>query len=199
MQLEHHQSLPLLLCLLTGCAQTISPAWQDGGDAVDGARDAVTADTVHPGDASAFCADPNSARMALNGVVAESPSPSASELFLNCCDSGAIRLITARFIDVISVVWRHQLGQGSGLPVTLDLANLPAGWSVSVLDGCDPTMATCTPVDRYDSGLTGTLRIERTAAGQLRMSTCLDASEPASMPHPVIHSLQLWVPPITAM
>ncbi len=167
---------------------------QDGGDAVDAARDVSTTDS-----ASAFCADPNSARIALNGVVAASPAASATELYLNCCESAVIRVVTARFTDAISVMWRHQVGSLPTFPVTLDLANLPAGWSVSVLDGCDPTMSSCMPGDRYDSGLTGTLYVERTAAGQLRMSTCLDASEPASMPHPLIHSLQLWVPPITTM
>ena len=70
---------------------------------------------------------------------------------------------------------------------------------MSVLDGCDPTMPSCVPADRYDGGLTGTLRVERTAGGQVRMSTCLDASEPASMPHHLVHSLQLWVPSVTAM
>lgn len=189
------------LAVVTACAQTTTPT--DGGNTVDVAvidapADTASSDATLPAtDAGGFCADPNSARIALNGVVAESPAPSASLILLNCCDSALLRVTTARFTDSIAVVWRHQIGQGPDLPVTLDLANLPDGWSVWLVDGCEPTMSSCTPVDRYDSGLTGTLHIERAADGQVRMSACLDVSEPASMPHPVVHSLQLWVPSVT--
>ena len=58
--------------------------------------------------------------------------------------------------------------------------------------------AGCEPADRYVQGLAGSLRIARDPSGQLVMSACIDASESATMPHPVLHSMQLWVPSVTA-
>jgi hypothetical protein len=194
-------AVAVMASALSACASSATPAGDGATDVAHAAIDTMAPIDASPGvDAGGFCADPNSARLALNGVVAESPAASASEVFLNCCEAGVIRVVTARFTDAIAVSWRHQLGASTtNIPVTLDLANLPPEWSVTLTDGCDPTMSSCTPTDQYASGMTGTLHIERTPSGQLRMSVCLDASEPASMPHPVVHSLQLWVPPVTAM
>src|SRR5438067_601086 len=42
------------------------------------------------GDLGGFCGDPNSARIRLNNMLANSPAVIANALILNCCDSAAL-------------------------------------------------------------------------------------------------------------
>jgi hypothetical protein len=178
-----------------------------------------------PFDLGGFCGDPNSARAELNGVLAASPAVSATLVALNCCDAATMEFIsmqlptpivlmcsmvalnccdaaTMEFISMqlptpIVLMWRHQVGQGPNPPLTIDLANPPSGWSVSVFSGCDPTQPNCQPSDSYSLGLTGSLTVSFTGAS-FQMSTCLSAAEDNAHPHPVIHSLLLWSPLVTA-
>jgi hypothetical protein len=167
-------------------------------DDVGAAADAsAPPDVSVSADASAFCSDPTTPQLAVNGVVAASPAVMATANALNCCDSATIRVDTQQFSSPIFVTWRSPAGMSVGSP-TVDLANLPAGWMVSVVDGCDPLQPGCVPEDRYDTGLTGSLTIARNAAGQLLMTTCLAVAETQSAPHPVVHSLQLWAPSVAA-
>jgi hypothetical protein len=85
---------------------------------------------------------------------------------------------------------------GPNPPIVLDLANLPSGWSVSIVSGCNPvTDGTCQPSDRYDSGITGTLSISGNI-GAPQMSACASVDE-GTTPHPVMHSVHAWTPPVS--
>ncbi|MSP59467.1 MAG: hypothetical protein EXR72_03835 [Myxococcales bacterium] len=156
------------------------------------------ADLRPPGsDLAAFCGNPNAARAELNGMLAASPAVSAAILPLNCCEAAEAGVISMQLPTPLLVMWRHQVGQGPAPPVMLDLANLPAGWSVSVLSGCTSLQGGCKPTDRFDSGLTGTLAVAGNFGGY-QMSTCLSVAEAGGTPHPVIHSLRLWIPTTSA-
>ena len=193
--------LAVAVAALLGCSQ---PALSPPGGS-DLAAVAAPADLAAPPrdmaaaapDLASFCGNPNSARVALNSMLAESPAVMGVPLYLNCCDAAYFDVISMQISTEITVMWRHQVGQGPDLPVTLDLAHLPAGWSVAVSSGCRPGQPNCQATDRYDSGFTGTLTIER-GGGGYRMSTCLEVDELPANPHPVIHSLRLWSPTVNA-
>jgi hypothetical protein len=148
-------------------------------------------------DLSGFCGDPASPRIELNGMLAASPAVIGHALALNCCDAAELVVDSMQISTRIAVLWRHQVGQGPNPPITLDLANLPAGWGVSIMSGCDPTLPNCQPTDIMNSGITGTLTIDGTFAAY-QMSACLQAADSAADPHPVIHSIQFWTPTVTA-
>ena len=158
---------------------------------------AVVADLASPvatPDLAGFCGNPKSGRIELNGMLAASPSVGARQLVLNCCEAAAIEVISMQIATPITVVWRHQGGPLQN-PITLDLANLPVNWSVLVFSGCSPANPPCQPTDQYDSDLRGTLSIVPLPGGY-QMSACLTVAEPGGKPHPVIHSLRLWTPPV---
>ncbi len=196
----------LSLLALAGCGHDAITGLGDlgaGGDlaspdlatAVDGAVAAL--DLAAAVDLGGFCGDPNSARIDLNGMLANSPSVSASPIILNCCDAAEIDFVSMQIATPISIGWRHQVGQGPNPPVVLDLANLPSGWSVSVRSGCVASQPNCTPTDSYTSGITGTLTIDGNP-GAWKMTACASVVEPQGNPHPVIHTLDLWTPTVTA-
>ena len=143
--------------------------------------------------ASAFsCGDPTSAHAELNGMYAISPAVSARELFLNCCEGASVDLISMQLATPLRLMWEQQVGN-PGPPITLDLASLPKGWSVTV-QNCGGT-SFCTPTDSYTSGLTGTLTITGAPGQGYTMTACVSAVEDPGSPHPVIHDLRMWVPP----
>jgi hypothetical protein len=115
---------------------------------------------------------------------------------LDCCAAGEFQVITETFASTIVVNWRSM---SFAFPVTLDLANLPTAWSVQVFVGCDPMNYLCTtpPLDSYTSGLTGTLQVSDATSGY-DMSLCLSLAESPSSPHPLVHTLQLYVPHVHA-
>ena len=157
---------------------------------------AASRDMAASADMGAFCGNPNSARVLLNGMLAASPSVVAMPLILNCCDGATMQVISMQVATPLTLLWRHQVGQGPNPPVTLDLANLPLGWSVTLYSGCNPTQPNCQPSDQYSSGLTGTLTVAGNG-GSYQMSTCLEAIEDPGNPHPVIHSLRFWSPTVS--
>lgn len=186
--------LPGVLAWLLGC--------HGGGAVGDGGTDLAT-----PGDGAGapadlaqdagFCGAPRAARVQLNGTLSEGPATKGKALVLNCCDAATLSVTGAGLATPLTVMWRHQLTGGPDLPVTLDLARLPANWTVTLYSGCDPTTPGCVPSDRYDSGLSGTLALSRAGAGY-EMTACVQASESAAAPHAVIHALRLWAPGVTA-
>jgi hypothetical protein len=186
----------LVALLLAGCNQAALGTGSDGG--VDlRAVDLAAADlTGRPVDLAGFCGDPSSPRVDFNSFVANSPSVMARLDALNCCDAAELDVISMQIPQSLVLWWRHQVGQGPNPPLTLDLANLPAGWSVTLQTGCGPLDPGCQPTDRYDSGLEGSLTIAGNGAAY-QMSACVSAAEPAATPHPVLHSARLWAPTIT--
>ena len=157
---------------------------------------ASAADQASSPDMASFCGDPNSGRIELNGMLAASPVVNAYSLPLNCCDAAEVDLQSAQIATPIVVMCRHQVGQGPNPPVTLDLANLPPGWSVTVMSGCLAMQPACVPTDVLSTGLTGTLTISGNPLAY-QMSLCLDGMEDPVHPQPVIHSIKLWTGVVT--
>ncbi len=176
------------LLALAGCNEGALMLGGDGG--------ADLATTSSP-DLAGFCGDPSSPRAEVNGMLANSPAPLAKALFLNCCDAAEVSLVSMQLKEPLVLTWRHQVGSMPNLPATLDLAHLPAGWTVTLYSGCSPSQPGCTPTDSYDSGLTGTLTVSGGGASY-QMSACLSASETPANKHPVLHAVRVWIPTQTA-
>jgi hypothetical protein len=138
--------------------------------------------------------------MIVNGNESN-PAVQGTVLPLNCCDAAELVVVTQTVpysMVPIVVMWRAQVGQAA-LPATIDLANPPPGWGVQVDVGCDPAQGNCNPApDSYTMGLAGTLQVSRTAGGGYDMSLCLSVAEPAGSPHPLVHTLELYAPHVTA-
>ncbi|MBN2577198.1 MAG: hypothetical protein JXP73_21735 [Deltaproteobacteria bacterium] len=155
------------------------------------------------GSLASFCSG-DIARMVVNGIESR-PAVRGIYYLLSCCAAGAISVATATFIEPIAVGWLDWGMAHTASPVTFDLANLPDGFTVRVVAGCDPQDMSCTlpcdPKDTgstnlgdgYDSGFTGVLAIARTPEGY-DTSLCLHVEEPAGSPHPILHSLDLYAP-----
>ncbi len=187
----------------TACGSAVAP---DGSVQPDAAADSPSADArvVPPVDSNVdggapLCTTGSQRRMEINGVVSETASVAAMAMFLSCCDAAAIQFTSARFTDSLAIVWRVQVGSMPALPTTVDVANLPRGWSVEVWAGCSPATTGCTPTDRFDTGLTGSLTVARTdATGTYRMNACVSFNENPAAPHASIHSLRLASGEVTA-
>jgi len=132
--------------------------------------------------------------MVVNGIESY-PAVSGRMIPYDCCEGGEIRAITETFLWSITVTWRNT---DFVLPATLDLANLPKTWGVQVLVGCPSTPAPCiSPPDSYTSGLSGTLQVSG-GIGSYDMSLCLSLAESPSSPHPLVHTLDLYMPHVHA-
>lgn len=169
------------LVALVGCN---SDSLAVGQDKLDGGS---------PDFAGSFCGS-TSARIELNGTRSDTPVVQGTQIILNCCSAGRFEWVTAKIATPIFVEWRQ-----AGLmayPATVDLANLPSRWNVTVYAGCVGGEPGCTPSDTYASGLTGTLSLTGTSS-EPKMSVCLGARDASSGAHPAVHALDVWSPPIT--
>jgi hypothetical protein len=137
-------------------------------------------------DLGGFCSG-SSARAEVNGMLAASPAPNANLLFLSCCEAAEISLVSMQLREPLLVTWRHFVNQPPNLPATLDLANLPQGWAVSLSTGCTTSTTGCTPTKRYESGLAGSLTVSGDLNGY-QMSVCLS-----------VDRIRVWVPSIKAL
>jgi hypothetical protein len=158
------------------------------------------------GPLASFCSG-DSARMVVNGIES-SPVMHGTYYLLSCCSAGAVVVGTATFIEPIAVGWQDWGMVHTASPVTFDLANLPVGFTVRVVAGCDPQDTLCTlPCDPkvsgctnlgdgYNSGFTGVLAISPSSEG-FDTSLCLHVEEPAGSPHTIIHSLDLYAPHVS--
>ncbi|HEY3352156.1 MAG TPA: hypothetical protein VGQ83_02825 [Polyangia bacterium] len=182
--------IALLTLALVACGGRagIGSGPADGGSPGDAGADAPLAD---------FCTGSFN-HMVVNGIDSN-PSVSGRPFPMDCCEAAELVVVTQTFAQIIIVSWRAQVGMPTALPATIDLANPPEGWGVQVLVGCDPAQGSCYPLpDSYTTGLTGTLQVARTGAGGYDMSLCLSVAEPAGSPHPLVHSLELYAPHVTA-
>ncbi|HZS41708.1 MAG TPA: hypothetical protein VFF06_32985 [Polyangia bacterium] len=178
------------LIALAGCNSSPLTVGGDAGAAVDGAIDLRLSSGA---DLAGFCGDPNSARIEVNGMLAASPAVSATVDALNCCDAAELMVVSMQIPEPIVLAWRHSVGQPPNLPATLDAGNLPQGWSVTLYSRCSPTQPGCTPDDQYTTGIQGSLTVAGNGAAY-QTSACLTAVESSASPHPVLHSLRLWIP-----
>jgi hypothetical protein len=143
--------------------------------------------------ASTFCSGELN-HMVVNGIESY-PAVSAAMIPYDCCEGGEMQAMTETFLWPIRVTWRNT---DFVLPATVDLANLPKTWGVQVLVGCPSLPASCvSPPDSYASGLSGTLQVSG-GIGNYDMSLCLSLADSASSPHPLVHSLELYVPHVHA-
>jgi hypothetical protein len=197
--------LPLAACGSRGVpgADSRGPAPQgdaraDAATRRDGRADRPRSDGLLP----AFCSG-SFAHLIANGIDSTSASVTGTALPLNCCEAAELVVITqtvpAEMVPIV-VWWRAQVGSSTSLPATIDLASPPPGWMIQVEVGCDFAHGGCAPApDSYTTGLEGTLQIARSSGGGgYTMSICLSVTEPAGSPHPILHSLQLYAPNVTA-
>jgi hypothetical protein len=150
---------------------------------------------VVDGGLTSFCTG-SMARLVLNGTEAY-PAVHGKNLPLSCCFANQLEIISATVGFPLTVLWHTTAGNISTTPLTLDLANLPQGWTVRVVAGCDPNLSTCSPADIYDSGLEGSLQVTRIASGY-ETTICLHLVEPAGSSRPLIHTLDLYAPHVVA-
>jgi hypothetical protein len=166
--------------------------------APDGASPDAAGDAIFlsiDGPLAAFCTG-DYPRMVVNGIESN-PVARGRVLPLSCCAAGEIQVNTATFLHTIVVAWRAEAGPTSTVPATIDLANPPTGWSVRVVVGCESSMSSCNPQpDGYTTGLEGVLQVSRSGSGW-DMSLCLHVQEPADSPHPIVHTLDLYVQHVT--
>jgi hypothetical protein len=190
----------LAFATLSACGQAVSPT--DGGTPRDTAADsiAVTDEAVRDAsvDAGSFCTTGASTWMEINGVVSTTAAVHAQIVGLDCCDAASIAFVSARFRQGLSVMWRAPAGAMPTLPATVDLEHLPTGWGVQVFEGCDPTTSGCTPTDRFDTDLHGTLSVARTGTGYA-MNVCVSFDENPASPHPTTHSFRLASGDVTTL
>jgi len=198
-----HDLPPALPDAQRDVAPALPDASRDTSFAVpDGSRDVSSASSdasnevqspAPDGALGAFCSGATS-HMVVNGIESY-PAVSAAMIPYDCCEGGEMQAMTETFLWPIRVTWRNT---DFVLPATVDLANLPKTWGVQVLVGCPSLPASCTsPPDSYASGLSGTLQVSGTI-GNYDMSLCLSLADSASSPHPLVHSLELYVPQVHA-
>lgn len=180
------QGAALLLALLAGCNRGSLPALTgDAGDEAD------------LSEAAAFCGSRSSPRLQLNASVAEHPATSARALALNCCEAAVVDFVSAQVEQPVSFAWFVPGGQFPSGSKTVDLAQLPSGWRVALTSGCSFGEPGCTSTDAVDGGLTGSLTVSSDGGGRYVTTACVSFREAPGSPHKVIHSLDLWTPPIT--
>ena len=191
-----------MVVALVGCGTRSNMGGREAGISPDtaampdGQPDVATDRATDDGPAS-FCTG-SMARMVLNGTEAN-PTVHGENLPLSCCFANQLEIISATVGFPLMVVWHTTADDISTTPLTLDLANLPQGWTVRVVAGCDPVMSTCpAPGDIYDSGLAGSLQVARLAAIGYDTTICLHLVEPAGSSHPLIHTMDFYAPHVVA-
>jgi hypothetical protein len=140
-----------------------------------------------------FCNGP--ARVQLNGVTADSPAVTGRLMFLDCCEAAEFDVVSQQISEPLFFAWRHQVNSQPVPPTTLDLADLPQGWMVTLYSGCSPTSPGCTPSDLLSSGFSGRLTVSGVGQAGSHMSVCLNA---VAEGHPVLRTVQLWSPTVVA-
>ena len=156
----------LPLVLLCGCNDGALPS-SDGGD---------------------FCSGPT--HIEVNGHLSASPAVSVMPLFLDCCEAQIVTFTSQQLSNQISLEWRVQVGAQPGVPGTVDLAQRPSGWGVSIASDCAPQTGSCS--DSLSQNLSGTLTIAGDFQSGFSASGCITATE--EMAHPILHTIRLWMP-----
>jgi len=146
------------------------------------------------GDASASFCSGDLARMVLNGGESY-PVVTGKRIFFSCCFGGQFQVTTETFAEPLAVTWQWSDTQSSSIPMSVDLASLPAEWRVQVTAGCDPMGMSCSAGgDIYTSGLQGVLEVTFNPTVDWDTSLCLHVEQPAGSSHPLIQSLDLYAP-----
>lgn len=140
-------------------------------------------------DASDFCGNPNSPRLMVNSRLSTSPAVMVTPQFLDCCEAESIQFVSMQLSNTLSLQWRVQVGSQPSVPATVDLAKLPQGWGVNLTSDCNQ-IGQCS--DTLFDGMTGSLTVSGDFSAGFKTSACITANE--SSPHPVLHSVRLWLP-----
>jgi hypothetical protein len=158
--------------------------------------DGVT--TSVDGRLASFCSG-NEPKMILNGEVS-TPTVTARKLAMSCCDGVQLAATAPAFGHTVFFGWQVTAGPASTYPAAVDLANPEKDWSARVYLGCDASTTSCSPPpDSYTSGLEGSLQVQLlNETYAFDTSLCLRVVEPTGSPHPLLHSLELYVPNVTA-
>jgi hypothetical protein len=146
----------------------------------------------------AFCTG-DSPRLVVNGAPA-TPSVRGEMVAMDCCDSARFVVTSSDFNQPIGVSWQMETRASTKPPITIDLANPSSDWSVNVAIGCNVLypMGFC-GMDYYNTGLVGSLTVARADGGMgVDMSLCLHVEEIPDKTRYYAHSLDLYVPSISA-
>jgi hypothetical protein len=154
----------------------------DGTDGTDGAG--ASAD----GALAAFCTG-TATRSMVNGFPG-APVVEVSRIATDCCDGFDLELNSATFATPIFVA---AIASGASfVPVDIDLASPPQGWSFRVSGDCDATPSSCK--EQFDSGIVGTFRTARVEdSGAIDLSLCLHV-EDVDGSHKLLRSFDIYIP-----
>lgn len=172
-----------------GSVQTTSDAGADAGADATPLVDATPVTDASGDPLAAFCQG-TAPKMEENGKVNPVLSVKGKSIVMNCCNSAAVSIATGQHAALFNLVWR-EYGAGPS-PIVLGVKETTAELAL----GCDPSTTTCTngnSVDRYTEGFTGTITYEYAPTGG-KTSYCVEVKEPPNAPHPVVHSLRMWLP-----
>jgi hypothetical protein len=177
--------LLLIAVLLAGCGGRPAPLKQlgDGGEETDGP---IISDA---GTLASFCS--GGGRMTVNGATS-SATTSGRALWPNMyCEAANVTFEGSGTPKRVIINWQAPASPEPVAPVTLNLDNLPAGWTVRVYVGCSPSETGCTPDETIDTGFTGTIKVEG-AMLDYTETICLELNEDPEHPHHVLHSGRFW-------
>jgi hypothetical protein len=177
----------MLLGITAGCGDRALPGDDDGG-AVDGGGVVALAQ---------YCS--GGSRMDVNGQETPVTVTGRASLPAYANEEATVVFTPAGGDGLrILVTWHATDASGSATPARLDLAALPAPWSVTVYAGCSPGETGCSaPKDVVASGLQGSLAISG-AFPDYQMTLCLESDEPPTDPRPELHSVRLWAAGVSA-
>jgi hypothetical protein len=176
---------------------------QCGRTGLDYIGDADTSPALPAGPLAEICVG-DTPKAVMNGI-ASTPTVAGHVRFFDCCEDALFLSSVPSFDYKIYVEWSVSYGDVPvAHPITLDLAHPPKNWKVGAYLSCANGMGCDPPPDEYNAshdkndGLAGVLTVQRASSDSslYEMSLCLSLHEPAAHPHPLLQSLELYVPNI---
>jgi len=156
-------------------------------DASESRRDG--AGTSADGALAAFCTGA-ATRSMVNGFTG-APTVRVSRIATGCCDGFQLELNSATYASPIFIA---AIASGASfVPVDIDLASPPEGWSFRVSSDCETTSPSSCQ-EQYDSGFVGTFRtawVEDSTA--IDLSLCLHV-EDVDGSHALLRTFDIYIP-----
>jgi len=175
----------LLVALLVGCGGRPAPLDREG-DGGTGSDGPIVTDG---GTLAAYCS--GGSKMTVNGS-SSAAATTGRALWPNMyCEAANVTFEGTGSPKRLVVNWQAPASPEPVAPFKLDLADLPAGWTVRVFVGCSPSEAGCTPDETIETGFTGAIGVEGSMLDYTE-KICLELAEDPLHPRRVLRSARLW-------
>jgi hypothetical protein len=181
----------LLVALLVGCGGRPAPLDRegDGGHLTDGSLQS------DGGTLAAFCS--GGAKMTVNGETSTATTTGRALWPNMYCEAANVTMEGSDTPRRLVVNWQAPASPETVAPFKLDVADLPAGWTVRVYVGCSPSETGCTPDETIDTGLAGVISAEGSMLDYY-VTICLEVTEDPLHPHHELHTARLWADSVYA-